>query len=404
MSSMIPVELGSPGAAIRLESPVLLEVSYPLSQIDFSVPLSFKPAVSGSYHLIIGLSIVKDGQVLHTLTDPYIGNGNAGDSLSADVNASITGSFGQGAQHFQLELRVLSFQNIQVNPLFGAPAVSIQGSSVVAEEVGPTGPTGETGHSGNRGTKGLTGTPGPTGETGIGITGTTGLRGATGATGVIVGSGGGTGATGNTGNPGLGIPGPTGATGIGATGRTGIGPAGPTGDTGAMGITGPTGPGSGITGPTGLTGPTGAAGLSRALPVVVSNTLLVSSPSGGNPVGQLPPVQINAANQCVVIEGTLQISYGNPPNQEYQNVLVYQLHRNGQPVGLTHFWQLRYSYSSIDNSVPSSQALAFFDIDDNPPIGQNIYSLTVTAFQTSQNTTYAYNSFDATARVFLTVN
>ncbi|MEK3792224.1 hypothetical protein MKX42_10925 [Paenibacillus sp. FSL R7-0204] len=94
MSSLIPVQLGSPGPAIRLASPVLLEESHPSVQIDFSVPLSFQPAMAGNYHLIVGLSVLKDGRIIHTLTEPFIGSGNAGEALIADVNARITGSFG----------------------------------------------------------------------------------------------------------------------------------------------------------------------------------------------------------------------------------------------------------------------------------------------------------------------
>ncbi|MEK3716543.1 MULTISPECIES: collagen-like protein [unclassified Paenibacillus] len=406
MSSLIPVQLGSPGAAIRLNSPVFFEISHPLSQIDFSVPLSFRPAVPGSYHLIIGLTILKDGQVLHTFNDPYIGNANtAGDSLSTDVNASVTGRFDQGEQQFELELRVLSYQNIQGNPLLGVPAVSVQGYSVAAEEVGPTGPTGETGHPGNRGLKGATGTRGPTGQLGgTGITGTKGMRGAVGASGIVINLGSETGETGNTGVTGPGIIGLTGATGIGRTGPTGAGPAGPTGATGAKGVTGQTGPGSSITGPTGPTGATGAPGPSRSLPVVVSDTLLSNSPSEGVLVGQLPPVQIDAADRCVMIEGTLQISYGNPPDREFRNALYYQVHRNGQPVGSPQFWVLQYSYSDIESSTPSSDGLAFFSIDPNPPVGQNVYTLTVQVYTISLNTSIAYTSFNATAKVFLDGN
>ncbi|MBP2111679.1 collagen-like protein [Paenibacillus silagei] len=402
MSSLIPVQLGSPGPAIRLASPVLLEESHPYSQIDFSVPLSFKPAVSGNYHLIIGLSVLKDGNIIHTLTDPYIGNGNAGETIAADVNASIKGSFSPGVRSFELELRILSSQNIVSSPLLGLPAVSVQGVSVDAEEVGPTGPTGPQGAPGTQGPQGPAGNPGPTGTTGPGIMGTKGPKGATGATGVVIGTSGAQGATGHTGLDGLRVTGATGATGTGAAGATGYGPAGLTGNTGMQGITGQTGPGSAITGPTGTTGPTGEPGPSRTLPMVVSDTLLVNSPDGGQEiVGQLPPLLINAADQCVVIEGTLQITYGNPPDREFQNIMVYQVHRNGQPVGFPQIWSLQYSYTSeVDNSIPSSQALAFFNIDNNPPLGQNVYSLTAYPVSTSDDTSIAYTSFNAAARVF----
>lgn len=234
--------------------------------------------------------------------------------------------------------------------------------------------------------------------------GTKGIRGAIGATGIVVSLGSETGVTGNTGVTGLGIPGPAGATGIGATGPTGPGPAGPTGATGAKGVTGQTGPGSTIAGPTGPTGATGAPGPSRSLPVVVSDTLLVHSPIEGSVVGQLPPVQIDAADHCVVIEGTLQIAYGNPPNNEFQNVIYYQVHRNGQPVSSPRFWVLRYSYSGVDISIPSSTGLAFFEIDNNPPTGQNVYTLTAQVFQISTNTSIAYTSFNATAKVYVEGN
>ncbi|MFD1905166.1 hypothetical protein ACFSQ7_15615 [Paenibacillus rhizoplanae] len=189
MSSLIPVQLGSPGPAIRLSSPVLLEESHPYFQIDFSVPLSFKPEVSGNYHLIIGLSVLKDGNIIHTLTEPYIGSSNSGEALIADLNVNISGSFGQGVQHFELELRVLSSQNIAANPLVGLPAVSVQNDIVAADDIGPTGPTGPQGPYGTRGPKGPTGTTGPAGTTGPGILGIKGPKGPTGATGVAVATG-----------------------------------------------------------------------------------------------------------------------------------------------------------------------------------------------------------------------
>lgn len=80
----------------------------------------------------------------------------------------------------------------------------------------------------------------------------------------------------------------------------------------SKGETGYTGPGSGFTGNTGTTGPTGVTGPSRALPVVVSDALLSSSPEESELVGQLPPVLVTSTDQCVVVAGTLQISYGNP--------------------------------------------------------------------------------------------
>ncbi|MEK4850820.1 hypothetical protein NST04_13340 [Paenibacillus sp. FSL H7-0756] len=410
MSSLIPVQLGSPGPAIRMASPILLEESHPFFQIDFSVPLSFQPAAPGNYHLIVGLSVLKDGKIIYTLTEPFIGSGNAGEALIADVNARITGSFGQGGQFFELELQILSSQNIAANPLAGRPAVSVQGVAADEEEVGPTGPTGTQGPRGTKGPKGPTGSTGPTGTTGPGIQGVKGPKGPTGPTGVVVATGAGsvTGATGVTGPDGVGPTGATGMTGIGATGMTGYGPQGPTGTTGARGVTGPTGPGSGATGDTGPTGPTGITGPSRALPIVVSDTLLSSSPIEGNIVGQLPSVLITSTDQCVVVAGTFQISYGNPSNHNYNNAISYLVRRDGQTIPDTgdQVWSISYDYLNNPpyNSIPSEQSLSFYAVDENPSPGVHNYQLYVEVTNLSTNTTISYKSFSATAKVFLKGN
>ncbi|MEK3879035.1 hypothetical protein [Paenibacillus sp. FSL M7-0420] len=405
MSSLIPVQLGSPGPAIRLASPVLLEESHPSSQIDFSVPLSFKLAVSGNYHLIVGLSVLKDGNIIHSLTEPYIGSGSAGEVLIADVNASITGSFGQGGQSFELELRVLSSQNIAVNPLLGLPAVSVQGVAA-DDEFGPTGPTGPQGAYGTKGTKGPMGSTGLTGTTGPGIMGTKGPKGPTGATGVAVatGEGSGTGPTGPTGTTGVGPAGPTGMTGIGATGMTGYGVRGPSGIIGPTGATGNPGAGLNITGDTGLTGPTGVTGPGRALPIVVSNILQLNSPIEGEIVGQLPAIQINSTDQCVVIEGTLHFAYGNPPDDRYNNLIVSRVYRDGQQLETNgvSVWGKGYKYSLIPTigSITSEENLSFYAIDENPPPGLHIYTFGVQITRVSGNTTVAYKTFNGTAKVF----
>lgn len=155
---------------------------------------------------------------------------------------------------------------------------------------------------------------------------------------VATGEGSGTGATGATGLAGIGVTGPTGATGIGATGMTGYGVPGPAGMTGRTGMTGNPGPGSSITGDTGTTGPTGVTGPGRALPLVVSNILLSSSPIESEIVGQLSAVQINSTDQCVVISGTLQIMYGNPSNDHYNNNLLYEVRRDGQELDTNGFF------------------------------------------------------------------
>ncbi|WP_340024882.1 hypothetical protein MHI24_07050 [Paenibacillus sp. FSL K6-1096] len=408
MSALIPVQLGSPGPAIRLASPVLLEESHPSFQIDFSLPLSFKPVVTGNYHLIVELSVLKDGDIIHTLTEPYIGSGDAGETLIADVNARIAGSFGQGGQSFELELQVLSFQNIAVNPLAGLPAVSVQGVAADEVEVGPPGPTGPQGPRGTKGPKGPTGSTGPTGTTGAAIQGVKGPKGPTGPTGVIVAIGGVTGATGVTGPDGIGPAGPTGMTGIGASGMTGYGPQGPTGTTGARGVTGDTGPDSWVTGDTGPTGLTGATGPSRALPIVVSNDLLLSSPTEGTGdiVGQLPPLQITSPDQCVVISGTLQISFENPADHKYTNSVLYRVYRDGSnlpPPASLFTWAkyLEYGDNAIyQYNIPSDESLAFYAIDENPTMGLHTYSLFVDARQLSDGTTISYKTFFATAKVF----
>ncbi|WP_339219280.1 hypothetical protein [Paenibacillus sp. FSL H8-0332] len=406
MSSLIPVQLGSPGPAIRLSSPVLLEESHPYFQIDFSVPLSFKPEVSGNYHLIIGLSVLKDGNIIHTLTEPYIGSSNSGEALIADLNVNISGSFGQGVQHFELELRVLSSQNIAANPLVGLPAVSVQNDIVAADDIGPTGPTGPQGPYGTKGTKGPTGNTGPTGITGPGIMGTKGPKGRTGATGevVVTGAGSATGATGHTGPDGIGPAGPTGMTGIGPTGMTGYGVPGPAGITGPTGVTGNPGTGLNITGDTGLTGPTGITGPGRALPIVVSNILQVNSPIEGEIVGQLPAIQINSTDQCIVIEGTLHFGYGNPPDDRYHNTLSYRVYRDGQQLETngSFLWAKGYKYSLIPTigSFTSEENLFFYAVDENPPLGLHNYTLFVQINTLSDNTTIAYKTFNATAKVF----
>lgn len=410
MSSLIPVQLGSPGPAIRLASPVLLEESHPSFQIDFSVPLSFKPAVSGNYHLIVGLSVLKDGNIIHTLNEPYIGSGTGGEAHIADLNARITGSFGQGTQFFEVELRILSSQNIAVNPLVSLPAVSVQSISAAADEIGPTGMTGPQGPYGTKGTQGPIGKTGPTGTTGPGIPGVKGPKGPTGATGVVVATGAGsvTGATGLTGLDGIGPAGPTGMTGIGATGMTGYGVRGPAGITGPTGVTGNPGTGLNITGATGLTGPTGITGPGRALPIVVSNILQLSSPNEGEIVGQLPALLINSTDQCVVIEGSLLFEYGTPPlapESHYNNLLAYRVYRDGQPLetnGL-FIWAKGYKYTVLlsDNvNFDSAENLIFYAIDENPPPGLHNYTLGVRINKLSDNTTIDYKQFNATAKVF----
>ncbi|MEK5030950.1 hypothetical protein MKY96_05880 [Paenibacillus sp. FSL R7-0302] len=187
------------------------------------------------------------------------------------------------------------------------------------------------------------------------------------------------------------------------TGATGYGAPGPAGETGATGATGATGPGSSIIGPPGPTGPTGATGPSRALPMSVSDTLLVSSPNEGEVVGQLPPVWVDSADQCVIIQGTIQISYGNPQNFIYNNGINYGVQKDGNTdVNTSFYWYWRYNYSNNPsfNSIPSERSLAFYAIDENPRMGLNNYRAIVRVVELSPNTTFSYRSFNATARVF----
>ncbi|MFD1905175.1 hypothetical protein ACFSQ7_15660 [Paenibacillus rhizoplanae] len=140
----------------------------------------------------------------------------------------------------------------------------------------------------------------------------------------------------------------------------------------------------------------------------MSDALLSGSPEESELVGQLPPVLITSTDQCVVVAGTLQISYGNPPDYEYSNNIVYVIQRDGVnlPEGALFNWMLFYNYSNDPsaNSIPSEQSLFFYAIDDNPPLGLHSYTLSATASTITPNTTISYESFNATAKVFLRGN
>ena len=169
---------------------------------------------------------------------------------------------------------------------------------------GPTGPTGSTGAKGDTGNTGPTGSQGPTGASGT--NGTNGSQGPTGAQGP-------TGSVGPTGSQGSqGIAGPT-------------GPQGPTGNTGATGAGGPTGPG----GPTGSNGPTGP-GATVAVGIVSSN-----------PYG---------SGTSVTNTGTTSAAYFN---------FSLETGPTGATGGTGDRGGIKYSYSSITSSPPTSGQIRF---------------------------------------------
>lgn len=263
MPLFTPILLGNPGAAISFSASVEQAENQPLTQINFTVPIRFKLQISGSYLLVLGLELLKNGQVIKTVTDPYTGSGAANETVAGEIDFHVLEALAVGIHQYELRVRVLAYQNVQSHPEAGYPATSLHLSSE-ADEVGPTGPPGPPGPYGPEGPKGINGITGETGPTGYGATGPKGATGSTGPQGPFVASGGAAGPAGATGPTGLGITGPTGPTGTGLLGPTGAGLEGPQGPRGVTGSSGEPGPG-GITGPTGPTGdigwrgPTGAA-------------------------------------------------------------------------------------------------------------------------------------------------
>lgn len=258
MSLFTPILLGNPGATVSLTATVEQSESHPLSQIHFSFPVQFRLQQTGSYLLILGIELLKNGTLIKMVTDPYVGTGTANDLVAAEMDFHIQDILPPGTHQYEGKVRVLAYQNVQANPEVGSP-VTVVHLSTEAEAVGPTGPTGPTGPRGSTGPTGPTGTTGSTGPGGYGATGATGYTGATGPQGAFIQIMGATGPTGPAGPIGIGVTGPTGPAGMGVTGPTGMAIDGPPGPRGATGFPGAPGPDT-LTGPTGPRGPIGVRG------------------------------------------------------------------------------------------------------------------------------------------------
>jgi hypothetical protein len=259
MPLFTPILLGTPGAAVQLTATVEPAENQPLSQIHFSIPVRFRLQNTGSYLLILGLELLRNGHVIKSVTEPYVGTGNADEWVTSNMNFHISEPLSAGTRLYELQLRVLAYQNIQGHPEAGNPYTA---TDLQEDGVGPDGPEGPKGATGSEGDKGPPGQTGETGITGYGPTGPTGLTGHTGTTGPFIANESFTGATGATGPTGFGPTGATGPTGIGPTGPTGFGLTGPTGQRGPTGATGETGTDTitGPDGPRGENGPRGATG------------------------------------------------------------------------------------------------------------------------------------------------
>jgi hypothetical protein len=350
MPLFTPILLGNPGAAISLSAAVEQADYQPLTQIHFSIPIRFKLQSTGSYLLILGLELLRNGQVIKSVTEPYVGTGNAGEGVTGNINFYISEPLPAGAHLYELQLRVLAYQNIQGNPEAGNPHTVIH-PDLQEDGVGPEGPEGPKGPDGDDGPQGPPGKTGETGNTGYGPTGPTGPTGDTGVTGPFIADASYTGATGPTGPTGFGYTGATGSTGFGPTGPTGIGLTGPTGQRGPTGATGETGTDS-ITGPDGPRGedgprgPTGFGytGVGRGFTGVAYTQWLRTLSLPQNQWVELARVEINpdpstqpSLEPAVMLKGGFDFSYGTDYLATGDYDIEYRLLRNGEPIQSFHY-------------------------------------------------------------------
>ncbi len=357
MSLFTPILLGNPGATVSLTATVEQSESHPLSQIHFSFPVRYRLQQTGSYLLVLGIELVKNGQVIKIVTDPYTGTGAANDLVAAEIDFYIQDTLPAGTHQYEGLVRVLAYQNVQANPELGTPATVVH-LSADAEAIGSTGSTGPTGPRGATGPTGPTGTTGSTGPNGYGTTGATGATGATGPQGAFIQNTGATGPTGPTGPTGIGVTGPTGPSGMGATGPTGMdiagatGPRGETGSTGAPGqdtITGPTGP-RGATGPKGPTGQ-GYTGPGQGLPGKAysrsDNQFDIYNPSQNwVEVGRISNVVVPVSppsllRSVVLLKGGFDISYTNILDTDGNATIDYRVLRDGAEVKSFRYTDVR---------------------------------------------------------------
>jgi hypothetical protein len=361
MPLFTPILLGNPGAAISFSASVEQAENQPLTQINFTVPIRFKLQISGSYLLVLGLELLKNGQVIKTVTDPYTGSGAANETVAGEIDFHVLEALAVGTHQYELRVRVLAYQNVQSHPEAGYPATSLHLSSE-ADDVGPPGPEGPQGPYGEDGPKGPPGKTGPRGDVGTGATGATGNKGVTGPIGPFVFSGGDPGPTGATGPTGEGATGPTGPTGDGITGPTGVGLPGPTGATGVTGATGDTGPG-GITGPTGPTGtdwgwrgPTGPAftGPGPGFPggYVQGYTQFDLSTGNWTEIGRISNIVVPAPPEqqllqpAVILKGSFGILYLVSENVPVDVTVDYRILRDGSEIQSFRYHDVRSNPSS----------------------------------------------------------
>lgn len=379
MPFFTPILLGIPGAANSLAAIVEQTEYHSRTQLNFSIPFRFQIQNTGSYMLVLGAELRKNGQILKLLTDPYTGSGAADEIVAGVIDFDILDTLAVGSHPYEVRVNVLAYQNVKAHPEAGLPATSLQ-LSLDDDGIGPAGPPGPSGPPGPEGSQGATGKTGSTGATGYGATGPTGFTGATGETGLFILTGGNTGATGLTGPTGDAITGPTGSIGVGSDGSTGHGLTGPTGHIGLTGNTGGRGSGT-IPGPTGPRGPTGSrgptgpdySGSGPGFTGSYSQTTdhITFSQQGWVEIGHItmevsapswdPPEELTPA---VILEGGFQITYFVTPNIPTDVNMDYRVMLNGSELVSFRYTDLR---SASDYSASMNVWLPLHYVDMTSP-------------------------------------
>jgi hypothetical protein len=392
MPLFTPILLGTPGAVVRLTATVEPVENQPLSQIHFSIPTRFRMQSTGSYLLILGLELWRNGQVIKSVTEPYVGTGNAGEVVSGNIHFYISEALPVETHLYELHLKVLAYQNIQGHPEAGNPHTANH-PDLQEDGVGPEGPEGPKGPTGSEGDKGPPGQTGETGITGYGPTGATGPTGDTGPTGPFIANESFTGATGPTGPAGFGPTGPTGPTGSGPTGPTGFGltgptghrgPTGATGETGADAITGPDGP-MGENGPKGATG-FGFTGAGRGFTGEVYTQWLSTislyqnqwTEIGRVSIAVIPSTQPLLAS-AVMLKGGFDFSYGTDYLATGDYAIQYRVLRNGVPIQSFQY-EHRKNVIGFNNGIEVWLPITHVDV---PPAGPGPVEYVVQAMVTS---------------------
>ena len=322
-----------------------------------------------------------------------MGTGNAGEGVTSNINFFISEPLSAGTHLYELQLRVLAYQNIQGHPEAGNPHTANH-PDLQEDGVGPEGPEGPKGPPGDEGQKGPPGVTGETGITGYGPTGPTGSTGDTGPTGPFIANESYTGATGPTGPAGFGPTGPTGPTGSGPTGPTGFGLTGPTGQRGPTGATGETGPDAitGPDGPMGENGPRGATGfgytgVGRGFTGDVYTNWL-SSPSfyagqwteiGRVSIAVIPSTQPLLAS-AVMLKGGFDFSFGTDYLATGDYDIQYRLLRDGEMIQSYQF-EHRKDVIGFNNGILVWLPITHLDV---PPAGPGpvVYTCEATMIRT----------------------